>query len=88
MSSVGEGMVTNLSAVGCMIEADQPLPEEKKVAFRLLLTDQHRSLPIDKAQVTLPSNKNARRLRLAAAQSRFSRSWPGIAARFRSRPAR
>jgi hypothetical protein len=50
-STVCEGTIMNLSAVGCMIEADQPLPEDKKVALRLLLPDQQESLPIDEAHV-------------------------------------
>ena len=51
MSSVCEGTITNLSAVGCMIETDQPLPADQKVALRLLLPDQQESLQIDEAQV-------------------------------------
>jgi hypothetical protein len=51
MSTVGEGTITNLSAVGCTIEADQPLLADQNVALRLLLPDQQESLPIDEAQV-------------------------------------
>jgi hypothetical protein len=51
ISTVGEATVTNLSAVGCTIETDQPLPEDQEVALRLLLPDQRDSLPIDVAQV-------------------------------------
>ena len=51
MSTVGEGTITNLSAVGCTIETDQPLLTEQNVALRLMLPDQHESLPIDEAQV-------------------------------------
>jgi hypothetical protein len=51
VSTVGEGTVTNLSAIGCTIETDQPLPEDQRVALRLLLPDQLESLPIDDAQV-------------------------------------
>jgi PilZ domain-containing protein len=51
VSTVGEGTITNLSAVGCTIETDQPLPEDQRVALRLLLPDQLESLPIDDAQV-------------------------------------
>ena len=29
MSTVGEGTITNLSAVGCTIETDQPLPADQ-----------------------------------------------------------
>jgi PilZ domain-containing protein len=51
VSTVGEGTITNLSAIGCTIETDQPLPEDQRVALRLLLPDQLESLPIDDAQV-------------------------------------
>ena len=51
LSIVGEGTITNLSAVGCTIETDQPLLTEQNVAMRLMLPDQHESLPIDEAQV-------------------------------------
>jgi len=51
VSAVGEATVTNISAVGCTIETDQPLPEEQQVALRLLLPDQSESLPIDVAQI-------------------------------------
>ncbi len=51
MSTVGEGKITNLSAVGCTIETDQPLPADQNVALRLMLPDQRESLPIDEAQV-------------------------------------
>ena len=51
LSTVGKGTITNLSAVGCTIETDQPLPADQNVALRLLLSDQHESLPIDEAHV-------------------------------------
>jgi hypothetical protein len=51
LSIVGEGTITNLSAVGCTIETDQPLLVNQNVALRLMLPDQHESLPIDEAQV-------------------------------------
>ena len=51
MSTVGEGTITNLSAVGCTIETDQPLLADQNVALRLMLPDQRESLPIDEAQV-------------------------------------
>ena len=51
MSTVGEGTITNLSAVGCTIETDQPLPADQNVALSLMLPDQHESLQIDEAQV-------------------------------------
>ena len=51
MSTVGQGTITNLSAVGCTIETDRPLLAEQDVALRLMLPDQRESLPIDEAQV-------------------------------------
>jgi PilZ domain len=51
VSTVGEGTITNLSAVGCTIETDEPLPDDQRVALRLLLPDKSESLPIDEAQV-------------------------------------
>jgi hypothetical protein len=51
VSTVGEATITNISAVGCTIETDQPLPDDKRVALRLLLPDQRESLPIDAAHV-------------------------------------
>ena len=51
MLTVGEGTITNLSAVGCTIETDQPLRADQDVALCLLLPDQHESLPIELAHV-------------------------------------
>lgn len=51
MSTVGEGTITNLSAVGCTIETDHPLREDQDVALCLLLPDHHESLPIELAHV-------------------------------------
>ena len=51
LSTVGEGTISNISAVGCTIETDQPLSEDQRVALRLLLPDQRESLPIETAQV-------------------------------------
>jgi c-di-GMP-binding flagellar brake protein YcgR len=50
-STVGEGTVTNLSAMGCSIETDEPLMMNQRMALRLLLPDQSDSLPIDAAEV-------------------------------------
>lgn len=50
-STVGEGMITNLSAVGCTLETDQPLAEDQHVALRLILPDKIDSLPIESAQI-------------------------------------
>ena len=50
-STVGEGKISNLSAVGCAIETDEPLPQDQQVALRLLLPDKTESLPIDVAEV-------------------------------------
>jgi hypothetical protein len=51
MSTVGEGTITNLSAVGCTIQTDQPLSENQHVALRLILPDQRESLPIEAAKI-------------------------------------
>ena len=59
MSTVGEGTITNISAVGCTIETDQPLPADQDVALRLLLPDQHESLPIELAYVRWANGKQA-----------------------------
>jgi PilZ domain-containing protein len=50
-STVGEGKISNLSAVGCSLETDEPLSENQQVALRLLLPDKTESLPIDAAEV-------------------------------------
>ena len=50
-STVGEGKITNLSAMGCLIETDEPLFMNQQVALRLLLPDQSESLPITAAEV-------------------------------------
>jgi hypothetical protein len=50
-STVGEGTIRNLSAVGCTIETGQPLLAGQNVALRLMLPDQVESLPIDEAHV-------------------------------------
>ena len=56
-STVGEGTITNISAMGCTIEANQPLLADQRIALRLMLPDQHESLPIDEAQVQwVPGN--------------------------------
>jgi hypothetical protein len=50
-SKVGEGTVTNLSALGCTLETDEPLQEDCRLALRLLLPDKLESLPIEVGQV-------------------------------------
>ena len=50
-STVGEGTITNLSAMGCSIETDEPLLTHQHVALRLLLPDKTESLAIDAAEV-------------------------------------
>jgi hypothetical protein len=50
-STVGEGKITNLSAVGCALTTDEPLHQNQQVALRLLLPDKPESLPIDAAEV-------------------------------------
>ncbi len=59
ISTVGEGTITSLSAVGCTIETDQPLLADQDVALRLLLPDQHESLPIELAHVRWANGKQA-----------------------------
>jgi len=51
LSTVGEGAIKNLSAVGCTIETDQPLVADQSIALRLMLPDPGESLPIDEAHV-------------------------------------
>lgn len=51
LSTVGEGTVSNISALGCTIETDEPLFQDARVALRLLLPDEPLSLPIHAAQV-------------------------------------
>ena len=51
MSTIGEGTITNLSAMGCTIETDEPPRADQDVALCLLLPDQHESLPIELAHV-------------------------------------
>ena len=50
-STVGEGMISNLSALGSSIDTDQPLLEIHQVALSLLLPDRAESLPIGAAKV-------------------------------------
>jgi hypothetical protein len=50
-SAVGEGTIRNISAVGCVIETNQPLLAGQNVALRLMLPDHVESLPIDEAHV-------------------------------------
>ena len=50
-STVGEGTIRNISAVGCTIETGQPLLAGQNVALRLTLPNHHESLPIDEAHV-------------------------------------
>jgi PilZ domain-containing protein len=59
ISTVGEGTITNLSAVGCAIETDQPLLVDQDVALRLILPDQLDSLPIELAHVRWANGKQA-----------------------------
>jgi hypothetical protein len=59
LSAVGEGTITNLSALGCTIETDHPLQEDRSLALRLLLPDKPESLPIELAQVRWVSGNRA-----------------------------
>jgi len=51
VSTVGEGTITNLSALGCTIETPEPLVPDHQIALRLLLPDKSESLPINVARV-------------------------------------
>ena len=51
LSEVGEGLITNLSALGCTIETAEPLPLDQTLALRLLLPDRKESLPIESGLV-------------------------------------
>ncbi|MGH7217781.1 MAG: PilZ domain-containing protein [Nitrospiraceae bacterium] len=59
MTSVGEGKITNLSAVGCAIETDKPLQADQDVGLCLLLPDRHESLPIAFTHVRWANAKRA-----------------------------
>ncbi|HJT20590.1 MAG TPA: PilZ domain-containing protein [Nitrospira sp.] len=48
---VGEGRITNLSALGCTLETSEPLSPNRSLALRLLLPDRPESLPIELARV-------------------------------------
>jgi hypothetical protein len=52
-------MITNLSAMGCSIETDEPLVAQQQLALRLLLPDKTGSLAIDAAQVKWVSGTRA-----------------------------
>lgn len=58
-STVGEGVITNLSAMGCSLETDEPLVPHQPLALRLLLPDKTGSLPIDAAEVKWVSGRRA-----------------------------
>ncbi|MDF0645357.1 MAG: PilZ domain-containing protein [Nitrospira sp.] len=51
LSTIGEGVIVNLSALGCTMQTDRPMPPGRSVSLRLLLPDRHESLPIDLGQV-------------------------------------
>lgn len=51
LSTVGEGAISNFSALGCTIETDEPLFQNAHVALRFLLPDEPLSLPIHAAEV-------------------------------------
>jgi hypothetical protein len=51
VSTVGEGRITNLSALGCTLETSEPLSPNRSLALRLLLPDRPDSLPIEIAHV-------------------------------------
>jgi hypothetical protein len=50
-ATIGEGTVTNLSVLGCMIECTDAVPDQTTLLVRLLLPDQKESLAIEQAEV-------------------------------------
>jgi len=58
-STVGEGTISNLSAMGCSIETDEPLFRNQHLALRLLLPDKGDSLRIDAAEVKWVKGRRA-----------------------------
>jgi hypothetical protein len=88
MSTVGDGTITNLSAVGCTIETDQPLLADQNVALRLMLPDQHESLPIELAYVRWANGKQAGiefvQVEPAADLRLHGFVWDGMVQRFHS----
>jgi len=50
-STIGEGVVTDLSVFGCAIECRKAVPSNRTLLVRLLLPDQKDSLPIEQAEV-------------------------------------
>ena len=50
-STIGEGLVTNLSVFGCTIECAGTVPEQTILLLRLILPDHKESLPIEQAEV-------------------------------------
>ena len=85
-ATVGEGIMTNLSAMGCMIEADQPLLADQRIALRLMLPDQPESLPIDEAYVRWVNGNFAGiefiQVERAANLRLHAFIWDGMAKRF------
>ena len=85
-ATVGEGTITNLSAMGCAIEADQPLLADQRIALRLMLPDQHDSLPIDEAYVRWVNGNLAGiefiQVERAANLRLHAFIWDGMAQRF------
>jgi len=49
--TIGEGLVTNLTPLGCTVECPTIVVTEGPLSVRLLLPDQHAALPIDCAAV-------------------------------------
>lgn len=50
-TAIGEGIITNLSVLGCTIECETVPPYATNLLLRLILPDQRESLPIDAAEV-------------------------------------
>lgn len=58
-STVGEGTVSNISAVGCTIETDELMSAGQALTLRLILPDKTESLPIEGAQVRWVEGRRA-----------------------------
>jgi hypothetical protein len=56
-TTIGEGLVTNLSVFGCTIECSDTVPEKTMLLLRLILPDQQESLPIEQAEVRWAKGK-------------------------------
>lgn len=55
-AAIGEGIVTNLSVLGCTIECATPPSQTSNLLLRLILPDRPESLPIEGAEVRWVNN--------------------------------